>query len=100
LKKILVGLFALVAMTFLYVYQPPILSTGEAIAIAVKQLQHPPKEISAENLEVSLIQQPRFWSKLTNRMQWEITLKYNGTEQTVIIDAYSGKFIGIYGPLN
>lgn len=112
MKKILVGLFALIAMTFLYVYKPPILNTGEAVEIALKQLQHPPKEweksisyveakeISAENLEVSLIQQPGFWSKLTNRMQWEITITYNGIKPTVIIDAYSGKFIDIYGPLN
>ncbi|PIC67627.1 hypothetical protein CSV71_10415 [Sporosarcina sp. P21c] len=33
-------------------------------------------------------------------MNWEVTIKNNGAEPTVVIDAYTGKLIDIYGPLN
>lgn len=112
LKKLLLGLVIIMAMIFLYSYQSPIMSTGEAIASAEKHLQNPPKEweksfssfdwneIPLENISASLNQKNDFWSNLTNRMTWEVTIKNNGQEPTVVIDAYTGKFIDIYGPLN
>ena len=47
-----------------------------------------------------LNQKNGFWNKLTNKKQWEVTVKYNGIQPTVVIDAYTGKFIDLYGPLN
>ena len=100
------------AMGFLYLYQSPIMSTGEAIIHAEKHLQNPPnewrksisnvdlKEIPIENVSAFLKQKKGFWNELTNRKQWEVTIKYNGIEPTVIIDAYTGEFIDLYGPLN
>lgn len=86
--------------------------TWEAIDSAEKHLQNPPKEwgktfsdldwndTSLENVSLSLTPKSNFWSKLTNRMNWEVTIKNNGLEPTVVIDAYTGKLIDIYGPLN
>ena len=100
------------AMIFLYQYQSPIMSTGEAIFSAEKHLQSPPKEweksisyvnlkeLPIENVSAFLNQKNGFWNKLTNKKQWEVTVKYNGIEPTVVIDAYTGKFIDLYGPLN
>ena len=88
------------------------MSTDDAIISAEKHLQSPPKEwgkslsyvdlkeISIENVSASLNQRNGFWNKLTNKKQWEVTVKYNGIEPTVVIDAYTGKFIDLYGPLN
>lgn len=88
------------------------MSTGEAIACAEKHLQNPPQEwgesfsdydwndTPLENVSVSLNQKNNFWSNLTNRMNWEVAIKNNGSEQTVVIDAYTGKLINIYGLLN
>ncbi|MFD1927474.1 PepSY domain-containing protein [Sporosarcina siberiensis] len=112
MKKLLFGLVIIIAMFFSYSYQLPIMSTGEAIVSAEKHLQNPPKEwgksfsdydwneTPLENVVVSLNQKSDFWSNLTNRMNWEVTLKNNGAEPTVVIDAYTGKLIDIYGPLN
>ncbi|MFZ0447522.1 MAG: PepSY domain-containing protein [Bacillus sp. (in: firmicutes)] len=112
MKKILLGLVVVMAMSFLYIYQSPIMSTGDAIVSAEKHLQNPPKEwrkstsnadlkeIPIANSSVFLNQKSGFWNELTNRKQWEVTIKYNGSEPTIVIDAYTGKFIDLYGPLN
>ena len=88
------------------------MSTNEAIVSAENHLQNPPKEwrnqivnvdlkeIPIENSSVFLNQKNGFWNELTNRKQWEVTIKYNGNEPTVVIDAYTGEFIDLYGPLN
>ena len=112
MKKILLGLVVVMAMIFLYLYQSPIMSTGDAIVKAEKHLQNPPKEwrksisyvdikeIPIENVSVSLNKKSGFWNDLTNRKQWEVTIKYDGSKPTVVIDAYTGDFIDLYGPLN
>ena len=112
MKKILLGLVVVMAMIFLYIYQAPIMSTGNAIVSAEKHLQNPPKEwsksisnadlkeIPIENISVFLNQKNGFWNGLTNRKQWEVTIKYSGIEPTVVIDAYTGEFIDLYGPLS
>lgn len=112
MKKLLFGLVIIIAIFFSYSYQLPIMSTWEALDNAEKHLKNPPKEweksfsdyewsdTPLENVVVSLNQKSGFWSDLTNRMNWEITIKNNGAEPTVVIDAYTGKLIDIYGPLN
>ena len=44
MKKILLGLVVVITMIFLYLYQSPIMSTGDAIVSAEKHLKNPPKE--------------------------------------------------------
>ena len=112
MKKLLLVLVIIMAMIFSYSYQLPIMTTVEAIVSAEKHLQNPQEEwgksfanfdwndTPLENISASLNQKNDFWSNLTNRMTWEVTIKNNGQEPTVVIDAYSGKFIDIYGPLN
>jgi hypothetical protein len=97
---------------FLYLYQLPIMTTGEAIFKAEEHLKNPPeewkksdtylelKEIPPDNIRAYLNQKRGFWNELTNRKQWEVTIKFNGKEPTVIMDAYTGKFIDLYGPMN
>ena len=112
MKRILLGFVVIMAMLFLYLYKSPIMSTGEAMNSAEKHLQNPPKEwrksipyvdlegIPIENVSVLLSKKNGLWNELTNRKQWEVTVKYKGTESTVFIDAHTGSFIGIYGPFN
>ncbi len=112
MKKFLFGLVVIITMIFLYQYQSPIMSTGEAIIQAEEYLQHPPKEwknsisyidlkeIPSGNINTSLKPKNGFWNELTNKKQWEVTIKYNGTQPTIIMDAYTGKFINLSGPLN
>ena len=88
------------------------MGTGEAIISAEKILQNPPheyrktisyldlKEIQMENINAFLYPKNGFFNELTNRKQWEVTIKYNGTEPTVVIDTHTGDFIDIYGPVN
>jgi len=112
LKKLLFGLVIIIVIIISYSYQLPIMSTSEAIDSAEKHLQNPPKEwektlsgldgndAQLENVSLSLTPKSNFWSKLTNRMNWEVTIKNSDSEPTVVIDAYTGKLIEIYGPLN
>jgi len=84
--------------------------TWEAVISAEKHLQNPPQEFSksiprinledipVENISTVLNQKSGSWNQLTNRMQWEVTIKYSGIQPTVVMDAYTGKFIDIYGP--
>lgn len=112
MKKILLGLVIIVAIIILYQYKSAILSTEEAIISIEKHLQNPPKEwrksisyvdlkeIPIGNISASLNQKNGFLNELTNRKQWEVTVKYNGIDTTVVIDAHTGEFIDLYGSLN
>ncbi|WP_438311386.1 PepSY domain-containing protein [Sporosarcina sp. FA9] len=112
MKKLLFGLVIIMAMIYSYSYQLPIMSTWEAIDSAEKHLQNPPEEwgksfsdrdwndTPLENVIVEIKQKNNFWSNLANRVNWEVTIKNNGIVPTVVIDAYTGKLIEIYGPLN
>lgn len=112
MKKILLGLVIIIAMLILYQYKSPIMSSEEAIISIEKHLQNPPKasrksisfidlkEIPMENIRAVLNQKNGFLNELTNRKQWEVTVKYNGIEPTVVIDAHTGDFINLYGPNN
>lgn len=112
MKKILLGLVIIIAMLILYQYKSPIMSSEEAIISIEKHLQNPPKasrqsisiidlkEIPMENIRAVLNQKNGFLNELTNRKQWEVTVKYNDIEPTVVIDAHTGDFINLYGPHN
>ena len=41
-----------------------------------------------------------YWNEITNKMKWEVTIKYTDKESTIVLDAHTGKFINLYGPLN
>ncbi|MGB2872872.1 PepSY domain-containing protein [Psychrobacillus psychrotolerans] len=111
MKKILIGLVVTLVMFFLYFYQSPIISTGEAITNAEKYLLNPPQEwknsvsfsgleeIPPENISVYLTPKPGYWNQITNKMNWEVTIKHNVQESTIVMDAYTGEFINLYGPL-
>jgi len=98
-------------MFFLYFQQPPIITAGEAINNAEKYLLNPPEEwknsisfngleeIPPENISVYLIPKHGYWNEITNKLQWEVTIKYNGQESTIVMDAYTGEFLNLYGPL-
>ncbi len=111
MKKFILGLLVIMAISF-YQSQKPIMSTGEAKLKAEEHLQNPSKEwgdsipkvdvksLSSEAVETSLRIKRGFYYGLTNQRQWEVTIKYQGMEPTVVMDAYTGELIEIYGPLN
>lgn len=98
--------FLLAAVAFLY--QKPILTTDEAAMRAEGILKNPPAEWGNANLDAELKVMPENISanlvvskgRFFSRYQWEITVRYNDRMPTVIIDAYNGKYIDIYGPLS
>lgn len=93
-------------------HQTPVLETNQAIEEAKKHLVTPPEECQAsfpkvteqvfpwELKRVELVERKGFWSELMNERKWEITMEYEGRQATVVINAYTGEFIEIYGPLN
>ena len=111
MKKILIGLVVSLVIFCLYFYQPPIISSGEAINNAEKYLLNPPEPwkksisfnglegIPPENISVNLTPKPGYWNRITNKMNWEVTIKYNVQESTIVMDAYTGEFMNLYGPL-
>ena len=56
--------------------------------------------ISEENIRVNLSQKLGFWNELLNRMQWEVSIKLSEMDSTIVIDAHTGSFIGLYGAFN
>ncbi|MFF2755743.1 hypothetical protein ACFVR1_18780 [Psychrobacillus sp. NPDC058041] len=112
MKKIILSLVVIMLMFFLFKYQAPIISTGEAIHNAEKYLLNPPEEwknsisfngleeIPPENISVNLTSKQGYWNQITNKMKWEVTIKYDGQAPTIEMDAYTGEFINLYGPLN
>ena len=88
------------------------MSSEEAIIEAEKYLLNPPKEwklpstfygleeVPEGNISVFLSKKSGFWNELFNRMKWEVEIKVSGMAPTVMIDAHTGDFITIYGPLN
>ena len=50
-----------------------------------------------ENISVNLSHKHVFWNELFNRMQWEVTIESPEMNATLVIDAHSGNFIGIFG---
>lgn len=112
MKKLLLGLVVTLGMFFLYFHQSPIISTGVAINNAEKYLLNPPEEwaksisfngleeVPSENISVQLTQKRGYWNGITNKMNYEVTIKSSGQESTIVMDASTGEFINLYGPLN
>ncbi|WML45389.1 hypothetical protein [Neobacillus sp. PS3-40] len=111
LKKAVFGIFILLIIYFSYFYQKPMLTTGEATDYAVQCLNNPPKELGIKSFNLNLDDitsgnlfidtKSGFFNKLTNQRELSVTLKTKiGREQTVRINAYSGKCIEVTGPLN
>lgn len=104
--------FVFITILLSYQYQKPILETDEAIAIAKEHLQNPPEEwgdsfsdvqvqsVQVEDIEIFLTQKEGLFNKLTNKRQWNVTIKAKDKSPTVVFNAYNGEFIDIYGPLN
>ena len=109
MKKFLIVLVTALTLCFLNFYKSPIISTDVALNNAEQYLLNPPKEwvnaisfngleeLTEENISMYLIQKNGFWNKLTNRMQWEITINSSEIYTTVIMDAHTGKFIDLFG---
>lgn len=109
MKKVLIGLICILIMVFLYMYQLPIISSGEAVTYAENILENPPEEWSRsikynegtwENINTNLIAKSGFFNKITNKREWEVTIKTVESEYTIVIDAYSGEFIDLFGAFN
>ncbi|MFN7252388.1 MAG: hypothetical protein ACK4M9_16645 [Anaerobacillus sp.] len=111
-KKIIMFMFIGILFITFYEYQKPIMNSGEAMISAVDCINNPPDKmgIFADNIEIETIpneniytylsQQDGFYNKLMNKQKWEINLKYGDKAPTVVINAYSGKCINVYGPVN
>lgn len=105
MKKFSIAIITALLLCFLYFYKSPVISTDIALNNAEQYLLNPPKEwvntlsfngleeLKEENISMYLIQKNDFWNKLTNRMQWKITINSSEISTTVIIDAHTGKFI-------
>ncbi|HEX5564042.1 MAG TPA: hypothetical protein VFX34_03710 [Sporosarcina sp.] len=111
MKKALIVILMLLALISAYQYQKPILTTEEAILQAYEYLLNPPEGygddlIPTKELEemwpthTRLTMKHGFYSEMVNRRSWEVTFRYDGKEPMVILDAITGEFIMIYGPLN
>lgn len=112
-SKIAVVVVAVFIALLLFYYQRPVLTSGEALLLAVEYLQKPQEgysdslilrkdvmDLQHEDYRSSLTFKQGFFSELLNRRQWEVTIKYEGMELTIVLDAITGEFITIYGPLN
>lgn len=113
MKKAILTLVVIMFMIFLYLHQGKTLTTGEAIVHAMEILQDPPKgwgssikidtelnELPSEHIRTVLNPRQGFLNELFNRKQWEVTIIYGSNQPTIVMDAATGKFIDLYGPLN
>ena len=111
MKKIVLVLIISCVICFLYFYKSPILSTEAALINAEKYLLNPSEEwgtisfdglkgIPEEDIHVNLFGKSGFWNELFNRMQWEVTIKSPEMNATIVMDAHSGNFIGLFGGVN
>lgn len=48
-------------------------------------------------MEINIVAKDQFWNELTNRMQWEVTIESSEINLTIVMDARTGKFIGLIG---
>lgn len=114
MKKWVIPIF-IIFFAMVYIYQQNPMVTGQAIVHSVELLQNPSEEwgdsnptldlselkaLQPDNVEATLNTRQGLLYKLLNRKQWEVTIKFEGHEPTVVFDATTGKLIGLYGPLN
>ncbi|WP_078555942.1 hypothetical protein [Bacillus alkalicellulosilyticus] len=112
MKKVIMFLFIGIFIIAFYEYQKPIMNSAEAMISAVDCLNNPPEHLGIfpdyidietihnENVYTYLFQQKGYYNELMNKQRWEVKLKYDGKEPTVLLDAYSGKCISVYGPMS
>ncbi|AZU62516.1 hypothetical protein [Neobacillus mesonae] len=111
LKKAVFKILAFFIICFAYVYQKPILTTGEATDYAVLCLNVPPKESGIKAVDInfaditleklSIDTKSGFFNQFTNQRELSVTLKTkNGEEPTIRMDAYNGKCLEVTSPLN
>ena len=110
LKKAIFKILIFLIICFAYVYQKPILTTGEATDYAVLCLNVPPKELGIKALDInfdditleklSIDSKNGFFDQFTNQRELSVTLKIkNGEEPPVRMDAYNGECLEVTGPL-
>ncbi len=113
MKKAGITILVLAIMVFLFEHQKPVLSTSEAVIQTVKCLNDPPGDLGIQPMNIKvesltsehiskthLVEKSGLWNNITNRREWEITLHFNGKHTTVIVDAYTGECVSVYGPLS
>ncbi|QOV12631.1 hypothetical protein [Viridibacillus arvi] len=111
LKKLIYGLLLALVMIFAYQYQKPILETGRVLAKVEEHIKNQEiggedfsdikiKDLSPKDIDMFLTKKEGFFNRLTNQQQWHITVDYKGSSPTIVLDAYDGKFIRTYGPLD
>lgn len=111
MKKVILGIVIIIIIVFAYEYQKPVMTSVAITSNAMKCLNHPPKTLGIKpfNLTLSDIQSEHtsieaksgFLSNLTNQRELSVKMKFKGgVEPTVKMNAYSGKCIGVTGPLN
>lgn len=112
MKRIMLTICIITLFGFAYSYQKPTLETNQAIVQVNKHLVTPPEEWKASFPKVEdgivpwkvnrteLTKRQGFWSGLTNERKWEVVLEYESKQVTVVLNAYTGEFIEMYGSLN
>lgn len=112
MKKYIFLLFIVIIIILVFQYQRPIMDSAEAIDYAVTCLSNPPEELGIfpydidlesmplENIFTNLTEQEGFYNQFMNKRLWEVRLILNEEVPTVVMDAYSGKCISVYGPVN
>lgn len=112
MKRILLTLCVITVLSFVYNYQKPLMETNQAIHQAEIHLIAPPEEVKASFPKVEdgkvpwkvkqteLTKCQGFWGGLMNKRKWEVEFVHGSQQITVVLNAYNGKFIEMYGPLN
>ncbi|WP_025783467.1 hypothetical protein [Sporosarcina sp. D27] len=112
MKRILLAICVIALFGIAYTYQSPILETNQAIDQAKKHVVTPPEEWQAsfpkveeqvipwKVIRVELVKRQGFWNELMNKQKWEVTMEYERMQATIVLNAYTGEFMEIYGPLN
>jgi uncharacterized membrane protein YkoI len=87
------------------------MDTSETLAKTELILQKPPekwstlitptdlKNISPDKIKTSL-KKDRAFKSFIDSYVWEISLEYDGINPTIVLNAYTGEIIDVYGPLN
>lgn len=97
---------------FAFEYQKPVMTTGKALNQAISCVNNPPKRLDIkpnnytlkdlQNVIMRIDEKSGFFNQLTNQRELSVTLVFNngGEKPTVKMNAYSGKCIGVTGPLS
>jgi hypothetical protein len=113
LKRFVLGVVIVLMLFFVYEYQKPIITSDTIVRKAIECINHPPESLhikyssppkvtlkGVQSWKTDLDDKGGFFNNLTNKREWRVTLIINETDTTVKMNAYNGKCLGIYGPLN